>query len=54
MSNVVMFLIMVPVLIMTVRFWVGAARWFIKYKNTLGERVQRARSAFAEACREER
>lgn len=48
MFDVIAFLLLVPIAILAIRFWIGVLKWLLRHKRTLGKRVQRVRSAFAE------
>jgi hypothetical protein len=48
----VAFLLLIPLAVMALKFWVGAVRFLLRHKRTLGQRVQRIRSAVVEASRE--
>jgi hypothetical protein len=53
MSELLFYVILIPTVVMAVKFWVKAVRWGIRNQRTLGLRVQRLRSAVVEASREE-
>ena len=48
MSDLILFLLLIPLAFLAVKFWVGVVRWLLKHRETLGQRVQRVRSVFAE------
>jgi hypothetical protein len=51
--NVIMWLIVIPTIIMAIKFWVRLATWGLNHKRDISRRVQRVRTAFAEAGGEE-
>jgi hypothetical protein len=52
MYEVIAFLILIPMVIMAIRFWIKAAQWGIENKRSFGKRVQRVRSAFDDSGEE--
>jgi hypothetical protein len=48
MYDAMMFLVLLPLVVMTVRFWVGVLKWLMRHQRALGRRIQRARAAFSE------
>ena len=53
MSDVLMWLIVIPMMVFAVKFWLGVIKWLNRNRQTLGQRVQRVRSAFVEGSRGE-
>jgi hypothetical protein len=51
--DAMIWLVVIPSVIMAIRFWLKVAQWALRNKRTLGQRVQRVRSAFVEASRGE-
>jgi hypothetical protein len=48
MSDMMMWLVMIPVVVMAFKWWLDAGKWLTRHRKTLKGRVERVRSAFAE------
>jgi hypothetical protein len=53
MNTVIFCLILIPLLGQIVMFWAKAVKWAIRNQRSFGKRLQRFRSAVADACEEE-
>ena len=53
MNTVFFCLILIPLLGQIVMFWANAVKWGIRNQRSFGKRLQRFRSAVADACGEE-
>ena len=52
MSELIAFLILIPMVIMAIRFWIKAAQWGIEHRRSFAKKVQRIRCAFNDAGEE--
>ena len=48
MFDAFMWFIFIPVIFMAGKFWLGVLRWLRRNQKTLGQRVERVKSAFSE------
>lgn len=48
MYDLIMWLIVIPMIVIAIKWWCGVGRFLLRNKRSLGAKVEKVRSAFAD------